>query len=520
MNTSHQDAETRILVNAASRYGATLFRALVSFVLTPFLIGAVGATMYGLQSLAGQILQFVALASTAIGFSYERFAAEQHARGDTAGMNQALSAGLILSTVSALVYLLCMGVLTLFAGQIFNLPPELLPTARSIFVLLGMASALQTVYNVWLAPIFIKERFYLAAVASIAASGLSLLAVWLAFRWLTPDIVVWVAISAGTKILCDILIVIPQCRRALPAAKPRVWPAPPKALFSDIVCFSAVSSAAALGHLLYVATDAFLITNLPPLGAEHIVYYNVAQRWDPQIKALVASFVGSLAPVITACAARGELASLNRIFIRATRYAFTVALFPCLVMMLYATPFFRYWLGEDFVDVCPPILRVTLVGFLLSVPAIVGFQILVACKRIGTAVTIYLVGGACNIVLSIWLVNVWGLGLMGIALGTTLSLWLARSITVPVLVRHHLSTSTPAMLRDGCMRALVGSLPMVALAGLLLRECPPQSLAGVLTHFACCGFVYALGIWRVALTPDDRRRAAAIFSRLRSRLKR
>ena len=60
-----------IAINSAVKYASLVVINVLTFFLTPYLIRTLGPTLLGLKTLAFQALQFVGLAHTAMGISYE-----------------------------------------------------------------------------------------------------------------------------------------------------------------------------------------------------------------------------------------------------------------------------------------------------------------------------------------------------------------------------------------------------------------------------------------------------------------
>jgi hypothetical protein len=113
-----------------------------------------------------------------------------------------------------------------------------------------------------------------------------------------------------------------------------------------------------------------------------------------------------------------------------------------------------------------------------------------------------LCGGGLNIVLSIALVKVGGMGLMGIALGSLVSLFFLEAICLPYFLCRALSIDGRLLLL-GALRALLGAVPL-ALGCLLLHHVwTPTRLLHILAQFAVCGVIYAPAIWFISLTQTD-----------------
>ena len=292
-------SEQRVAVNAGTGYADKFISLAIRFFLTPYLGRTLGATMMGLQTLAGQALQFVALASTSLNVSYTRIAAEYHARGEYDEMNATLSAGFLLACLSATIYAVCTALTIVFTPLLFGLSPELVPVARVVIGITGLAAALHMVYGVWLSPVFITQRLYLRSIGDTVAMAGAAGCVLIAFRARSPSIIVWVLLMAGFRVGSELLLVMPMARRKLPQMRVNVRSVKSRHQLRRVISFGGLSFLGGVGCLLYYATDSIVISNLNELDASRIFYYNIAQRWDPVIRSLIMALVSVLTPLMT-----------------------------------------------------------------------------------------------------------------------------------------------------------------------------------------------------------------------------
>lgn len=504
VTTSSNSSERRIAINTAGRYVSIVISAITAFFLTPFLIHSVGKAAYGLQALSGQAVQFISLAATAVSLSYDRFAATAYARGDTGKMNAVLSIGLRLSLVSASALFLAALVTALFARSLFGLPPELVRDARLVLAILGASAACHIVNGVWKAPLFITQRFYLESVGSIIAYVGAAAGVVVLFHLVGPSIVLCVLLFAGLRVGMEWCCVIPLARRALPDMHVTLRAPWTRRDFIGILSFSGLNFLAQAGSLLYYATDSIIISNLHELGIAAVTDYNVAQRWDPQIRMVITSFVGVLTPLMTNDAATGNLLRLRNTILRGTRYSLLLALLPCVVLSVLAEPFFHFWLKSAFSPVSVDVMRVILVGLIVSIPGLVGYEALYATGRLALAVVATLGGGILNVLLCVVLVKVAHLGLLGVALGSVISIFLVNGVCIPLLVRRATGLALSHFFGGGCARAILGAVPLAAFALLLRRLWVPSSLVVVLVQAGLSALAYAVCVWGISLTGEDR----------------
>lgn len=505
-----------IVINSASKYATLAVVNVVAFFLTPYLISTLGTTLLGLKTLAYQALQFVGLAHTAMGISYERYAKLNFARGDYDAMNSNLSAGLLVSVASAVLFAAGSVVLAVWAGPLFALPPDIVPAARWVFILIGFSTALLILTGVWETPAFVTERLYLSEMGTLVCTLVGAVAVVVLFEVWHPSIIAWVILSNGLLVVWRVGVMMPLAYRLLPAFQVGFARIRSSGQVRELMAFGGLNFIGGVGWLLYYASDSILISNLRDLGPDLIVYYNVAQRWDPQIRMLVMAFVGTMLPMMTSLVSRGEGAQLHRVFLRGTRYSLMIGAWPAVLLVVFAGPFLRHWVGEDFARVSAPVLQLVMLQFLVCLPERMAYNINIAHGRMRGPVVVSLLCGVLNIVLSIAFVRVGGWGLLGIAAGSVIALLIVCGYSMVHALRL-LALPAGRWFRDGCLRAVLSAVPLAAAALAVRAWWTPSSLWEVFVQFAVCSLPYGAGAWFLGLDASDRRQVAALVRRVAGR---
>jgi O-antigen/teichoic acid export membrane protein len=483
----------------------------VSFLLLPFLLRHIGKPAYGLQALAHQTLEFVTILAFAVGMSYNRIAAGYYAQGKYDRMNAVLSAGLILSVLVALTIAAATVLLAIFAHVLFDLPLHLILPAKRVLIIFGAGSAIHIISSVYASSIYITQRLYLKSISSAVGVLVPAAIIIPLFVYWRASIVVWVGLSVAVRLLALWAIVIPFGRRGISEIRIRLFAPGARREMKELAQFGGLTVFGSLGALLYYATDSIMISNLNELGIQQVVNYNVAQRWFPQISMFASSFVLIMGPTMIAKVAVGQLDTLRSMVARATRYCFIILACPCLLLFIQAEDFLRLWLKSAFVMESVPVMRIIMCALLMSGAGIVSKEALYANRKIRGAVLATLCGGGLNIVLSITLVKVAGMGLLGIATGSLISLFLLEVICHPYLLCKHISLGYGVFVR-GAMRALLGAVPLVGACLLLRQIWTPTNLPEIVAQFFVCGLAYLPSIWFVSLTQTDRKDLKAMLA--------
>lgn len=507
-----------IAMNSAVKYASLVVINVLTFFLTPYLIRTLGPTLLGLKTLAFQALQFVGLAHTAMGISYERYAKLNYARGDFDEMNSNLSAGFLVSAVSAFLFATGSALMAWHADTLFGLTPDLLPVARRVFILIGFTTAFLILTGVWETPCFVTERFYLLELGNLACSIVAAVAVVLIFEYGRPSIVAWVILSNGSLVVWRLMFIMPWARRILPAFHLQWSLIRSSSQIRELMAFGGLNFLGGIGYLLYYASDSIIISNLQELGPDQIVFYNVAQRWDPQIRMLVMAFVGTTLPLMTSLVSLRQTERLQSVFLRGTRYSLLIGLLPAGLLIGLAEPFLRHWVGADFARVSAPVMQLLMVQFMLCLPERMAYNVNIAYGRMGGPVAMALAGGLLNIVLSIGLVKSFDLGLTGVALGSAAALLMVSGYVVFYALRL-MQLSPLQWLRQGCGRAVLCLVPLIAVLLLLRGWWYPANLLAVFVQFGLVSLAYGAGVWGWGLTASERSQLLDLVVRLAGRMR-
>lgn len=509
------DLKHRIALNTGVKYIALLSGMAITFFLTPFLIRMLGPELLGLQTLSGQALGFVGLISGALGVSYRRHATVSFARGDYESMNMYLSIGFWVSFLSALIFLIFTVVVAWWADKLFGLPNSLLPEARIVIAITGTATAFHIVAGVFESPSFIRQKFYIPDLATIASTLISALGVWYAFSVYKPSIIVWVLLTNGCRLATMLIISLPWCKKVLPEMKALMLPKGGKKEFISLFQFGGLSFIGGLGYLLFYSIDSIMISNLSELGIGKVVYYNVGQRWDPMVRMVIGAFVMTLTPALISRYSCGDFFGMRRILLKGTRFSLIIGVLPCILLTVFAHPFLKLWVGEAFAVESAPVMQLIMSSMVVSIPGILGYEALVATGRLGWAVGSTVLGGFLNVVLSISLVKFFDFGLLGIAIGTVSMLTLKNGLLTPYLVARYTEMPLTVYFKESYLLPLFTAAIFIPIVVVIRYWTNPDSLVRLFLILGGCSFIYMLLAWLIALEIDER---AGIISRVISLL--
>lgn len=332
----------RLLHNAWSNLLGAAVPALAALAAVPLVVAGLGEAGYGLYSLVTAIVGYFAVIDINVTAGSVKYIADQHARGEHERVAATLCFGLLVYALIGAA-----GALGLYASAhalvtgVFAVPPALTMDATACLRLAALGF------------LFGQLQGYLQSVPQglmrFDVSGriemlfgtlvpLSTVAVLLLGQGLFEVIALRVAASG-----LHCLVLWRSIRRLLPALR---WRWPERKLRTGILGFSAYSFLSRFATLSYAHADKLIIGAL--VGVTGLAYFTVAATLANRVLGLSFRLSGVFFPAASALAAGGELARLDRAYLKATRYVVYLNAAMLVLLAVFAQPLLALWMGADF----------------------------------------------------------------------------------------------------------------------------------------------------------------------------
>jgi O-antigen/teichoic acid export membrane protein len=332
----------RLLHNAWSNLLGAAVPALAALATVPLVVAGLGEAGYGLYSLVTAIVGYFAVIDINVTAGSVKYIAGQHARGEHGRVAATLCFGLV-------VYVLigAAGALGLYLGahalvtRVFAVPATLAAEAVTCLRLAALGF------------LFGQLQGYLQSVPQglmrFDVSG----RIEMVFGTLVPLLTVAVLLLGqglfeviALRVLASAvhcLVLWRSVRRLLPQLRWR-WPGP--RLRSGILGFSAYSFLSRFATLSYAHADKLIIGAL--VGVTGLAYFTVAATLANRVLGLSFRLSGVFFPAASALAAGGELARLDRAYLKATRYVVYLNAAMLVLLAVFAQPLLQLWMGARF----------------------------------------------------------------------------------------------------------------------------------------------------------------------------
>jgi O-antigen/teichoic acid export membrane protein len=332
----------RLARNAWSNLLGAAIPALVMLATVPMVVKGLGDASYGVYSLVTAIVGYFAVIDINVTAGSVKYIAEHNARKDEEGVYETLSFG--LATYAIIGVLGALGLLLgaqWFVTSVFSVPAALVPEAIATlrlaalgFLLGQVQSYLNSVpQSLMRYDISARVEMVFGTLVPIATVGVLLLGYGLF------EVVLLRVIASA--IHCTILW--RAVKRLLPGFHLR-WPG--ERARRALLGFSAYSFLSRFATLSYAHADKLIIGAL--VGVTGLAYFTVAATLANRVLSLTFRLSGVFFPAASAMAAQGELARLDRAYLKATRYVVFLNAAILVLVAVFAHQILRYWMNEDF----------------------------------------------------------------------------------------------------------------------------------------------------------------------------
>ena len=421
--------------NAFANLLGALIPALVALGTVPLVVRGLGEATYGVYALVTAIVGYFAVIDINVTAGSVKFIAQFNARKDGASIGQTVCFGILVYALLGVV-----GALVLFGGahffvtSVFSVPAALALDATATLRLAALGFFIGQLQGYLQSVPQALMRFDVSSrIEMLFGAAVPLLTVLVLFAGYGLFEVVLLRVAASA-VHC--LVLWRRIRRLLPDLALR-WPA--QATWRPLLGFSAWSFLSRFASLSYAHADKLIIGALA--GVTALAYFTVAATLANRLLGLTYRLSGVLFPAASALAASGELARLDRLYLKATRYVVFLNAAMLVLVAVFAQQILHYWMNAEFARHGALVLAVMaasqFVDSLTSLPSLVNDGM--GHPRVSGA---FALARACAGVLVVWLgVARWGIDgaawghLAASLLFTTAFIGYVHGRTVPTALR-------------------------------------------------------------------------------------
>ena len=480
-----------------STWAGLIINGVVGILLTPVLVHGLGPFYYGLWILVASVLDYYGLLDMGMRYSLQRFTARYGGANDRQALNETFMTGIAVSVWICAAVFLVGGVLMIFLPGFFKLHGQSVTLFRVLLGYQGITLALSFPARIMGAYMCGLRRFDLYNGLASTQGILKGIIFWLVIRMhggINGIAIAQLGIAALIMVLSWI-----ATRHTDPGLQVN-WKYTNWERTKELASFSFFVFLNDVGDRLRFFTDSIVISHV--LTVALITPFNVVGKLMEIFKMAFYPITGPLTTEANALEGQKKDEAIKLLFLRSTRVCCLLSMAVTMILVTHGRDLLRAWMGEGFATYYPLLLILTIAYCvtLMQSPSTILLYVKSRQKMLGSWT---LAEGLMNLGLSIYWARQYGL--IGVALGTAVPMFIIRLGLQPFYTLHVLGVSWSEYVRKSFLRpfAAVGIAYVVArFTGLLS---PAASRLGLFTMLCMLGLLFAILTYWVAFGADERR---------------
>jgi len=453
----------KLIRNIASNWVGYAVQVGVGFVLTPFIVGSLGETQYGVWTLVVGLTGYYGLLDLGVASGMTQYLTRYLAAKDIDNLNRSASTGFVALTCIGLLVFVGSLIVAFTASSLFRIQAVSADEVTWVLAITGTSVAIQFAFFTYSAVFTAVQRFDLSNLIGISTRLLSAVATVVCLN-MGYGLIGLSLVIAGTNLI-DYLLRWRVARRLLPAMKISARLANRQSL-QEVISFGVWNFVGAGGARLISYTDALVIAAFMPVAA--VAPFAIAANLRSYFEEIFVRVGFVFFPAVTELDARGDEAGLRQLYLVSSRFMLLGSSLLGSLGILGAHDFFRLWLGRSFAEPADypsvaTIFYLLLGASMIAVAQRIGYQVLLGTRRVRLLALLLVAEGVSNLLISLLLVG--SHGLIGVAAGTLIPAVLFQGVVQPVFVCKLLRISLRSYCREVLLRpALVLGALVVAIA--------------------------------------------------------
>lgn len=203
----------QLAINIFSNICIYVLQFVISFLLTPFIVKALGVEAYGFVGLSNNIISYTTLITVALNAMASRFISIEYHKNNIKKANVYFSSVFYGNLILGIIMMAISSVIVLYLEYIVNIPEKLVSDVKILFILLSVNAILGIITSVFNIATFVKNRIDLRSIRTAIGNVLRALSLLIVFSVFTPKL--WLLGISGMICTTYLIIVNIQYTRLL-----------------------------------------------------------------------------------------------------------------------------------------------------------------------------------------------------------------------------------------------------------------------------------------------------------------
>lgn len=492
--------------NVTATWLGLLVQAVVGFFLSPFILHRLGDGAFSIWVLVFAVTGYLNLFDFGIRSSVVKYTAQFIASGDRDQLSRYLSTSLAFYSAVALVIIGIAGLGSAYLRLFFNIPTELLRSARILFLLAGINVALIFPLSVFAGALEGLQKFSWLQLTQV---GIVLLRAFLFVVVLMRGAgLLTIGVIAVTLSILSYVIFTGLALYALPF-RISLRSVEAKA-FGKLLNYGVFAFAIMAAEKLRFQSDAMVIGAL--LSSTVITSFSIAAKLVEYSSSAVRSMSQIFTPMASQFHAAGDLPRLRRIFVAGNHASAFIAFPICISLVIVGKAILKAWMGASYVA-SYPVLVLLIIPRTLYMAQSTSIRLLLGMGQHRALASVLLFEGGANLALSCVLARPFGI--FGVAMGTAIPLICTSLFFLPRHLCRLLQLPLQTFLSRTYRLPFILAIFHAVVLGYVSRKFPVHTYSGLLLQIIGSGAVYGAGLlWRLRGSGTSQPRRPNAFAQL------
>ena len=418
--------QTSLKINALSNWAAFCINIIIGLILTPYIITSVGKDGYGIWVLVGSFAGYYGLLNLGVGSALLRYAAKYAAEKNDEALNEVASTALTIFGLTGLV---------VFAGSLwlgnplaefFQVPDDLKAEFVNVVWIVGLSTGLTFAGSIFGTIIMAFERFILTNVSSISAGILraALIVLFIEFQYN----IVGIAYATLLITIYEVVLNAYLAKRVAPTIKPNYYSAKPR-MVKKLVLYGGVTSVITIADIMRSNLDHVVVAKW--VGLEYVAIYGIGLILLRYIVRIITTGMSVLTPRFAKLDGEKAVKNMQALFLKSLSISGFLAFGAAMVAIVFGRYIIVWWVGEEFTE-SAIILAILSSSAAVAISQNPAIGLMYAIKKHHYYATATIIEAFANLGLSIYLAEIYGM--IGVALGTLISMTIVKAIVMPIYV--------------------------------------------------------------------------------------
>ncbi|MBF0217279.1 MAG: oligosaccharide flippase family protein [Candidatus Omnitrophica bacterium] len=432
--------------------------AVVTFLMTPFIIGSLGDSMYGIWIFVGSFLGYYGLMDFGLSSAMQRLLSRAVGANDPDEANKVINTAFLVYFVIGLsVFVISIVVAAVVPGLIKNIGE--VGVFRKVVVILGLSFAIGFPLRVFFGILVSNLRYDLIVIVELVklAARSILIIVYLKSGHGIVSMA-WIMLATEIGGNCANILAVRHLFKNNVFSARLFAPGKVRELFG----YSFYTFIAQIADQLRFNIDNLVIITFIGLGS--VTVYSIAFRLIKYFMQFISAGVGIFMPVFSQYEAAGDYVSIREKLIFTTKISAYLSVLTGGILILFGKAFIHIWVGAAYLPAYPVlvVLTIPIVIALMQNPSL---QVIYGLSKHRYVAVVSSVEGVVNLVLSVMLVG--KMGLIGVALGTAIPMiivnvfiyprYVCRLVGLPVS-KYYYHVLAPVLVKGTLIVAVFGSI--------------------------------------------------------------